>query len=219
MGLKKEILLFPEGDLAVERKPFLALRKAYHVAASSLVPLLYWNPPFGWDTAAARQHLLEAVGGAFLFFFVLDWFRLRDGEFNHRVMRWFSTLLRHTEKDRFNGATFLTLAFFLVIFLFPRPVAVAAMLFLSLGDAAAELCGRHFGRLKVLGRSLEGTLAFFLVSFAVAWTLLDDWRVAFVGALAGSLVELFSFKVDDNLTVPLGSAAALYAAFLFFTPL
>jgi dolichol kinase len=33
--------------------------------------------------------------------------------------------------------------------------------------------------------------------------------------LAGTLVELYSFEVDDNLTVPIGSAVAMAAAFLF----
>ena len=125
-------------------------------------------------------------------------------------MQFFSAFIRRTEVDKFNGSTFLCLAFFSVILLFPRPVAIAAMFFLSLGDAAAELSGKNFGRIRIFQKSLEGSLGFFLVAFVTAWVLFFDWRVALLGGVAAALVELFSFEVDDNLTVPLGSATALW---------
>jgi len=195
-------------------KPFQGYRKFYHVLASSFFPLFYLRPPF--SEGEARFLLLWVTGSCFLISFILDLLRLRDRGFNSRFMKAFSALIRQSEENRFNGSTFLCLAFFIVILLFPRTVAITAMLFLSLGDAAAELGGKHFGRLKIFGRSLEGTLAFFLVAFPVAYSLIDDWRVALLGALAGALVELFSFEVDDNLTVPIGSALALWMALLLF---
>jgi len=203
----------PQSTVA-PHKPFQGYRKFYHVLASSLFPLFYLRPPL--PEGEARFLLLWATGACFALSFLLDLLRLRDRQFNSRFMRTFSFLIRQSEQDRFNGSTFLCLAFFIVILLFPRTVAITAMLFLSLGDAAAELGGKHFGRLKIFGRSLEGTLAFFLVAFAVAYSLLDDWRVALLGALAGALVELLSFEVDDNLTVPIGSALALWLALSLF---
>jgi dolichol kinase len=204
----------PMAPRTTPSKPFQGYRKFYHVLASSLFPLFYLRPPF--SEGEARLLLLWVTGSCFLLSFILDLLRLRDRQFNSKFMRTFSWLIRQSEQDRFNGSTFLCLAFFIVILLFPRTVAITAMLFLSLGDAAAELGGKHFGRLKLFGRSLEGTLAFFLVAFPVAYSLIDDWRVALLGALAGALVELFSFEVDDNLTVPIGSALALWLALLLF---
>ncbi len=131
-------------------------------------------------------------------------------------MAQFSFLIRKAEANRLNGSTFLLLAFAIVMYFFSRPVAITAMFFLSLGDAAAELGGKNFGRMKIFERSLEGSLSFFLVAFAVAFALLEDVRVAFFGALAGALVELFSFELDDNLTVPIGSALAISCALVFF---
>jgi dolichol kinase len=63
---------------------------------------------------------------------------------------------------------------------------------------------------------MEGTTAFFLVAFIIAYVLLDDWRIALLGAMAGAFVELFSFEVDDNLTVPIGSALALSGVLILF---
>ncbi|HET9869612.1 MAG TPA: hypothetical protein VFR02_03820 [bacterium] len=199
-----------------ELKPFQAFRKVYHVVSASLLPLAYLFDPLRQGETALRHTLLLTLGLSFAAFFLLDWLRLNDSRFNSQFMKLFSGLIRRTEQNKFNGATFLCFAFFLVILLFPKNVAVTAMLFLSLGDTAAELGGLYFGRLRIFRRSAEGTLSFFLVAFVIAWALLGDWRVAFLGAAAGALIELFSFEVDDNLTVPIGSACAVWLIFSLF---
>jgi dolichol kinase len=200
----------------VETKTFQGFRKMYHVLASSLFPLVYLYPPFHCDYHEIRKWMLIVSASCFLVSFLLDLLRLRDHQFNSWFMEIFSEFVRRTETNKFNGSTFLCLAFFLVIFFFPRNVAISAMFFLSLGDAAAELGGKNFGRLKIFGKSLEGTLAFFSVAFLIAFLLFDSWQIALVGALVGALVELFSFELDDNLTVPIGSALALSFALVLF---
>ena len=200
----------------VETKTFQGFRKMYHVLASSLFPLAYLYPPFHWSPSDVRKWLLIVSAGCFLVSFTLDFLRLRDHEFNSWFMGIFSEFIRRTETNKFNGSTFLCLAFFIVVFCFSRNVAITAMFFLSLGDAAAELGGKNFGRLKIYGKSLEGTLAFFLVAFLIAYVLFENWQIACIGALAGALVELFSFDLDDNLTVPIGSALALSCAMILF---
>lgn len=205
----------PSVSQAHESKPFQAFRKGFHVLASSTLPLFYWYHPSFWTDEQARLLVLAASAVSFLALFVLDFFRLRDREFNSRVMRIFSFLIRRTEERRYTGATHLCFAFFFVTWLFSREVAVTAMLFLSLGDTAAEMGGKYFGKNKIFRRSVEGSLAFFIVSFPLAWAILDDWRVALLSAAAGTLVELFSFEVDDNLTVPIGSAVAMWCAIFF----
>ncbi len=200
----------------VERKPFQGFRKVFHVLASSLFPLFYLYPPAALSHAQIRVVLLWFSIGAFVGSLLLDLFRLANRGFNSQFMAQFSFLIRKAEANRLNGSTFLLLAFSVVMYFFSRPVAITAMFFLSLGDAAAELGGKNFGRMKIFERSLEGSMSFFLVAFAVAFALLGDLRVSFVGALAGTLVELFSFDLDDNLTVPIGSAIAISFALVLF---
>lgn len=199
---------------ANESKPFQALRKGFHVAASSALPLYYWYHPFTLTDSRARLQVAAVSAVMFALFFIMDFFRLRDRQLNTKVMTTFSFLIRRTEEGRYTGATYLSFAFFMVTWFFPREVAVTAMLFLSLGDTAAEMGGKYFGKNKIFRRSVEGSIAFFLVALPLAWAILGDWRVAGLSALAGTLVELFSFEVDDNLTVPIGSAVAMSAAFL-----
>jgi dolichol kinase len=200
-----------------ELKPFQAFRKVYHVISASIVPLVYFFNPLHQGDGDLRRTLLWVLVSSFVGFFSLDWLRLNDERFNSEFMKLFSGLIRRTEQNKFNGATFLCFAFSLVVFLFPRTVAITAMLFLSLGDTAAELGGLYFGRLKIFRRSAEGTFSFFTVAFAVAWALLGDWRVALLSAVAGAAIELFSFDVDDNLTVPIGSACAIWLVFSLFS--
>ena len=199
----------------IETKSFQGFRKMYHVLAASLFPLAYLYPP-GLSLPETKKWLLIVSGSCFLISFAFDFLRLRNHEFNSQFMKFFSAFIRRTETNRYNGSTFLCLAFFLVIFLFSRKIAIAAMLFLSLGDAAAELSGKNFGRLRIFQRSMEGTFAFFLVCFPIAFALFEDLRIAFLGALAGAVVELFSFDWDDNLTVPIGSAVALSLGLVLF---
>lgn len=198
-----------KAEKVIETKTFQGFRKMYHVLASSLFPLAYLYQPFNLGLVETKKWLLIVSGTCFLISFIFDFMRLRDHEFNSQFMKFFSVFIRRTEANRFNGSTFLCFAFFVVILLFSRKIAITAMLFLSLGDAAAELGGKNFGRMKIFQRSMEGAAAFFGVAFIVAYVLFEDWRIALLGALAGAAVELFSFEVDDNLTVPIGSALAL----------
>ena len=93
-------------------------------------------------------------------------------------------------------------------------------------DPAAALVGRRFGKHPLVnGRTLEGSGAFFVVAViaitAVLLTLHPDlttgWRMPMVvvgTALAGTLFELFSFRIDDNLSIPLGTAGVAAALLL-----
>jgi phytol kinase len=103
-----------------------------------------------------------------------------------------------------------------------RPVAVAGVLSMAWGDAAASFVGRRWGRriYRVSGhpRSLEGSLSMLLVtwlailvSFAVLSAIPTDGlvRAAFAAALAATLLEAFSLWGVDNLLVPLGVAGVL----------
>ena len=128
------------------------------------------------------------------------------------------------------GTVFFPLSFAALLALFFRPgshedlsaVAVAGVLSMALGDAAAAEFGRRYGtrRYTILGhsRTMEGSLAMFLVSgAAIAVTLVAlggfgaHAAVAFglvVGTAAAGLEAVSPFG-SDNLTVPLGSAGIL----------
>ena len=92
---------------------------------------------------------------------------------------------------------------------------------LGLADPAAAWAGRRWGRVRLLwGRTLEGSLTFFVVGSAAAFAALLLWHpletpgatllVALSGAGLGCLAELFSRRIDDNLSVPLAAAGGAW---------
>jgi dolichol kinase len=143
----------------------------------------------------------------------------------------FNFFLKHYERKedlkKFpgRGMIFYFIGVLLVMQLFSKDIALAAMMVLALGDAASHLYGAKFGKVKNIfngdGRKLlEGTLAGAVAGFvgAVIFVPIPE---AFLGSLAAMFIEVvkidFNEKtLDDNLTVPLvaGTVMLLVRTFL-----
>ncbi|HEX2205500.1 MAG TPA: hypothetical protein VHG91_19470 [Longimicrobium sp.] len=186
-------------------------RKAIHVA-SVLVPLGVWIAPRWLALAVLLPGAALALG--------IDVARLRLRGARYLFFRTFRTLLRHHERRGLAGATYMAVAYALAALLFPRPVAVCAMLFNGLGDAAAALVGKRWGRHRTRwGKSWEGFAAGVATNAAAASAVsaLDPrlWLpAALLGALAAATVELLDLPVDDNLRVTLTGGLVILAAML-----
>ena len=136
---------------------------------------------------------------------------------------------------------YVQVSFAILIFLFwgllgtkwHYTVAVAVMAW-GYGDAAAALVGKFFGKKSVVHRwvegakTREGTLAMIVTAFfAVFLTLLFygglSWYlcllVALVAAPVCGVVELFSRRGTDTLTVPLAAAAVIFPLVFLFSHL
>ena len=102
------------------------------------------------------------------------------------------------------------------------PLELAVMM---LGDTAAALIGRRFGKHRFFnGKSLEGTLAFVLTGLAVVLigfaVFAYPWQVLLGGVLgvgAAAVLELFNCELhlDDNLSIPLAVGAGFLLGTLF----
>lgn len=101
----------------------------------------------------------------------------------------------------------------------PRPAILAGIAALAFADPAAFLVGSRWGQRRLRpaagGRTLEGSLAFFVVS-AVAVGIVASiagegaypWRMGVACGLAGAIVEALTPSGWDNLTIPLAVATA-----------
>ena len=108
----------------------------------------------------------------------------------------------------------------LVSILFPRPFAASALAAMLIGDTAAALIGRRFGRHKTFnGKSYEGVAAFICAGFPAVLLVLQLCgalvRPLVWGALAGvvlaAVAELFEkqLHIDDNFSIPAVVGAVL----------
>ena len=217
-----------EGDEAEERPAVEAMtlpvsrpriarelaRKAIHVA-SAVLPLLVWLAP-RWLALAV---LLPAAAVAV----AVDWTRLRYRAPRYWFLRYTRRMLRHHERRGFAGATYMAVAYALAVVAFPRPMAVMAMLFNGLGDAAAALVGRRFGRRRTAwGKSWEGFSAGLAVNLGVALAI--AWlapglplAAAVAGAVAAAVLEFLDLPIDDNVRVTLGGGGVAFLVALLLT--
>ncbi len=91
---------------------------------------------------------------------------------------------------------------------FPRDIALACILVVSISDALSTLIGKIFGRTKMFSWSsatLLGTAAFLISAMIILVFFVPFWKALAI-ALILSLIESFDyhgFILDDNWIVPL----------------
>lgn len=142
----------------------------------------------------------------------VDLLRLSDHRLRKFFLRLFRSLIRPHEEEHLLGSTHYMIAALLSVIVFDRQVAIAALAFLVLGDAAAAIIGKRFGRPLYWGKSPHGSIACFVVCLAVGTPLLGNPGLALIGATAATLAEALPSPLDDNLRVPIFSGITMQLA-------
>lgn len=138
----------------------------------------------------------------------IDVVRLRFPAVNAAFFRAFRHLASPREASGPASSTWYTLGVLVAVALFPREAAVSGILVLGLADPAASYVGRRWGRRPFLGATLEGSGVFMAVAFAVMVPRHDPLLAA-AAAAAATLAERLSWPLDDNVTLPVVTAAVL----------
>ena len=206
-------------------------RKLLHILAV-LVPVgIYYGPTY---FEVGRIWASVVVVSMMLFAFSIEFLRFKKDPFGNWFSRLFGSMMRKEEKWKLTGATYL-IAGSAICSLVSLYEGAAACAFLSLtlfilGDAAAALVGKAFGRVKVGAKTLEGSIGCCLVcitlgvfvfpnlpGFLDGWG--GEWSMLLVLALSltVTLLELVPVKflgivINDNLYVP--AATVVVAMFL-----
>ena len=178
------------------------LRKSIHLAGL-ILPVIY----FFID----KPTMLIGVGiltGIAVTVELAKWISPRFSDFFFKI---FAVMLRsHERSGAMTGATYYIISTFLCVLFFGKTLAIVCIFFMVLGDLAAALVGRMWGKTKLIGKkSLEGSAACFIVCAIIALVKLNP-VIGIIGALVATIVEMLPFPVDDNLTVPLVSGAVMH---------
>jgi dolichol kinase len=184
-------------------------RKVLHLA-SAAIPTVY--------LLVERPLMLCLLLPCVLIAIVVETLRFASPRFAAGFRTAVGFMVRAVEWQRLTGATYVLVASILAVYLFPKPVAIAALFIMSVSDSAASLMGITFGRTRFLGKSLAGSGSFFVTAVAILglhWPAAKGVGVlvACVATLAEAIptVKLGLFELNDNLTVPLLTGAALVA--------
>lgn len=185
-------------------------RSVFHVAGAALAILLIEYLP----TALLLTCAAAAYAGTF---WTLEIARRRSAAANVALMKFFKPLAHAHEAARVNSSTWYASALVLLTLTRSPVLCLVAVAILGIGDPMAAFIGRRYGRIKLLhGRSLEGTLAFFVSGTVVAVGLLRLFHpalglglslgISVAAAAFGAIAEVLSLRIDDNFSVPLAAA-------------
>lgn len=188
--------------------PWLEIRrKIMH-----MIPL---GIPIGYQYVSKEKALLILLP-IFAFYFFSDLLRhCHKGyrELFDRVMT--SRFLREREKKGLIGSTWFVFGALLAIVLFPKQIAITSLYILVISDASAGIVGSSWGKIHLFReKTLEGSIAFFVTGMiVVAFTMKGNLFWGAAAVLGATLAELFSFKLDDNLTIPLVAGGIMLIGF------
>lgn len=174
-------------------------RKMFHFSGAS-IPLCYLL--FGRSAALIFGLILFLLSASF------ELFRIQ-GKLDITLVRKYMQV-KDSESRKPTGSFFYLFAAPITILVFNKPVAIAALFIVALSDPICSLAGMQWGKTRILGKSLEGSSVFFVVSLVILLVSSFPIPVCFVAALVATLTELLTPKwLDDNLTIPLVTASSL----------
>jgi len=189
-------------------------RKGIHLFALS-IPIGYFLLPKLLSLSILILSTLGAIA--------IDIIRLKKLPLHGFLNQLLGPILREHESADFAGSSYILSASTFTILLFDKSVAVTAISFIILGDIAAALIGRKFGKTKIKWsvannrinwnnrKSLEGSLSclFMCVLVALVVPHLPLW-VGIIGALTATVAEGISLPINDNFSVPLVSGLVMH---------
>jgi len=188
------------------------LRKLIHLGGAAF-PLLYLCTP--------RQTVLPITLAALVLVILVEGGRQIWPPLERLFERFIGPAMRRGEERKPTAGTWSMLGLVVAVLAFKRDLAIPAMFYAQLGDPAAEIIGRRWGRHRFSnGKSLEGSLGCFaaslVVGLACCQTLSLSPVVATVGALVATVAEATPLALGDNLLMaPLAALAMTATAVVF----
>jgi len=190
-------------------------RSVVHAGGGSILPVAALIAPIDVVQIASI-----AIAGLLV---CVEFFRKTSHCFRNLFLVIFRRILRADEvTGAITGASYLAVSSAIVVNLFPLPISSLALFFVALGDPVAGVVGSTIGRVRLpialfrnlKVKTLEGSAAFLGASLLVGilfWSqgLVTSFWIVILGAGIATLIEGLPVPINDNFTVPLGSALVM----------
>ncbi len=184
-------------------------RKLYHLLGGLALLSLYF--------ILGRDRAIVFYLSLFILVLCFDLLRLRTPNLNRLIITKFHSFIRQSEEHKLTGTAPYVLGIGSTLYLYRTDLATAAVCFLAFGDVAATTIGERYGKTKIGGKSLEGSIAFVAASAGAGFLLelvgvpITGWLII-LGAVVAAGVELLPLPVNDNLVIPLVSGGVMSLA-------
>ncbi|MCX7940941.1 MAG: SEC59/DGK1/VTE5 family protein [Endomicrobia bacterium] len=178
-------------------------RKSLHLL-TILYPVLYNVLPYAASVIISATVVIIDL--------IFETIRLLYPSVNKLLLRLFEGTYREKEKDNISTLIWTLSGAFLTILLFSdnKNIVTLSLLYLALGDSIAAVVGVAFGKIKLGSRrkSLEGSLAFFLIAFLCGLFYVKP-EYALLAAFIAAAIEFLPLPLDDNFVLPIFVAGVL----------
>ena len=184
-------------------------RKLIHVSSVWMVLAVYF---------LEKETAIMFFGALSVALFIFEYFRMSNETLQKISAKLFSKIIRPNENvTRFTiggltGSFFFVLSVFFSVIFFSKEVAMASITVMIFSDTAAALIGKAIGKRKILDKTIEGSLAFFITTLIVLYFFVDIkiYEMVIV-AFVVTVVELISnkIKINDNLSITLCTGVLL----------
>jgi dolichol kinase len=141
---------------------------------------------------------------ALMFFGLFYWLYLHHKKM--RLMKWFQI-------EKLYGEVYFCFAYFalfLIYWYYDINIAIASVLFMAFGDGITGIVKEHFYGKREFEKLVKGlnlgNLAMLLICLPIGYYYCGIAGI--LGAIFASWIESFE-KIDDNVTIPFGSAAVI----------
>lgn len=172
-------------------------RKLFHLIGLAI--------PIGYYLVGDKSTSLIILITVTAVYFGIEVLRRIDSRFEKLFLLNFSDIMRPEEQKTITATGYYLISSVLTIALFGRTVAILSLLFLILGDSIAAIIGKSLGRIKISSKTLEGSLACFIMCSFIAMLGRLSSGIALAGAFTATVVEFISVGSYDNFTIPLAS--------------
>ncbi len=169
--------------------------------------------PIGF-LAISESFFLAAVVALLALSFFIDVLRFLFPTFNRRYLG-LRMVAKKKEAKRLSGYTLFLLSSFLLFKFFPAEIAAVSLVFFIVGDVFAPF-GQVFMAKEILrGKTWGGAFLIIILAFISGLFLKSLIPVSFslsaiaLAAFLTAFLDQFSFLLDDNILVPLGTAILL----------
>ncbi|MBI5065477.1 glycerol-3-phosphate acyltransferase [Candidatus Woesearchaeota archaeon] len=171
-----------------------------------IFPLVY--------TFISRENMLWLTLIVLFLFLALDLVRIFSDKINKALLKSLKTIAKEKEKRNLSTSSYMLISLVLSVFFFDKNIVILAMFLTIFGDGMAEIYGKCYGQKKIFGKkTFVGSLACFGYCFFLGVVLVQFYNYTyltiFIGALATTIIELISTRIDDNLTLPFGVSLIL----------